>query len=77
MKRVCVFLLIAEKELQIKTLHWVLGKLRLTRQLSAFVLEHSIDASFRGIWYLDSLVLFIHSLHWLEHADCKDLKGRL
>lgn len=45
MKRVWVFfILMVEKELQIKTLHCVPGKLRLTRQLSAFVLEHSIDA---------------------------------
>lgn len=57
MKRVWVFFLMVEKELQIKTLHWVPGKLRLTRQLSPFVLEHSIDASFRGIWYLDSPAL--------------------
>lgn len=69
MKRLWIFLPTVEKELQMKTLHWVPGKLRITRQLSSFVLEHSIDASFRGIWYLDSPVLFIHSLHWLEDAE--------
>lgn len=38
-KRVWVFFLMVEKEIQIKTLHWVPGKLRLPRQFSAFVLS--------------------------------------
>lgn len=65
------FLPMGEKVLKIETLYCMPEKLTLARLLSAFILEHNIDASCRGIRYLDSPVVFIYSQNSLEDAECK------
>lgn len=65
------FLLVGEKALKIETLFWLPEKLRSTWLLSAFISEHSIDASRRGSRYPDSPVVCIHSLNLPEDAECK------